>query len=189
MLMLTNGNDTILTPASGINIDANFTGFNAASLHALADFFEDQATLARGRAIHYETHDQATKKVHKDLKYYREQLPKFVRRYLRRGYELDDAIALASDVSKIPFDTVQIHWTYFVRAKRKKDIMKRNKLIIQLAEMGFSNQAIGRRFDLHENSVSRIISTFASDDFRRGRFKDRFERPEPPQPKLKLIKQ
>lgn len=175
MTFTSNNCENIVTPINGVNIDTNFVDFSYTQLYAMAEFFEEQANMCRSRAVYFESRTVSTSKIHKELKYYREELPRFVRRYLRQGYNLDEAIKKASEVSEIPADTVEIYWIYFTRAKRAAEKKRRNDLILYLAEYGFCNQAIGKRVKMHEKSVSRVISQNAPSDFVRGRNSFKFK--------------
>ncbi len=159
----------IITPSNGINIDRHLISLGFMELYALAEFFDHKAEECRARASYFESRQASSDSFKRELQYMRDELPRVVAKQLRHGHTLDTAIQKTAEITAIPCDTIEIHWTYFTRAKRRRDRENRNKLIVQLAEYGLSNDAIGKRLRLHPNSVSRIISETAGYGFRRGR--------------------
>lgn len=102
---------------------------------------------------------------------------RIVIRHLRKGCTLDEALEKTADDIGAPIDSVKRTWRRFCNDKSIYELRRRNRLIIELASFGFTNAQIGRKVNLHPNSVSRIIGA-ARRDYHLARSG------EPPQPEM-----
>lgn len=84
--------------------------------------------------------------------------PRTVERHLLKGCTLAEAIELTANESGLPADSVKRAWQRFTHQKSNDDLRRRNRLIIELAALGFSDSDIGKKVNLHRNSVNRIIN-------------------------------
>ena len=135
-------------------IDQNLNQMDHLSLRDLADFFENQAEMCREHA-----HKNAltTDEQQSGAIDFLMRTPRIVMRYLRAGCTLDEALQKTAECTHAPIGSIQRAWRRFLADKSTYELRRRNRLILELASMGFKNADIGRKLGLHPNSVSRII--------------------------------
>mgnify|MGYP000536592238 CR=1 FL=1 len=140
------------------------------SLEDMAKFFEEQAEHCRMQA--------ATQKIATDGERiaagmdFIVRTPRIVIRYLNKGYSLEEAMSRTSTETGAPITSIERAWNRFTHDKSIYETRRRNRLILELAAMGFSNADIGKKVHLHSNSVSRIISR-ARKDYHKARVVDK----------------
>lgn len=128
------------------------------SLRDMADFFEHQAELIRNQSnyIVAKNNVQARQSVAIDILI---TSPRIVLRLLQTGQSLQEAQINAAKEIGAPVSTIENGWKRFCYDKSHYELKRRNRLILELAAMGFSNSDIGKKVFLHPNSVSRIITS------------------------------
>jgi len=135
------------------------------TLSDMAEYFEGQAEIMRHKAAQNAAGD--SERIAAGIDYLL-SAPRLVRRSLRQGYKLEQAIELAAKEMKAPLGSIKASWGRFCADKTTYELNRRNTLIIELAGLGLTNAQIGKRVNLHANSVSRIISN-ARKSYRLGR--------------------
>ncbi len=126
------------------------------SLEDMAQFFDEQAEVCRLQA-------SEQKPVMDDMKQaaamdFLMRSPRITMRYLNEGNSLKEAIEKTAKKIGAPVKSINRAWYRFTHDKSLYEMRRRNRLILELATMGFTNADIGRKVNLHPNSVSRIIS-------------------------------
>lgn len=126
------------------------------SLEDMAQFFEEQAeTLREQAANQISTTDEARQANAIDFLY---RSPRIVMRFLNKGESLEFAIEKTAQETGAPVVSIERAWRRFTQDKNLYTLRRRNRLILELVAMGFTNADIGRKVNLHPNSVSRIIA-------------------------------
>lgn len=138
----------------------NLARLDHLSLNDLANFFEDQAEICRHEAVKSATSDLEKQAAGIN---YLVNAPRLIMRHLKQGHRLNDALKSTSEELKVPLSSIQRTWERFTHDKSIYELKRRNRLIIELAALGFSNSDIGKKVNLHPNSVSRIISKVRKD--------------------------
>ena len=128
------------------------------SLEDMADFFELNAEMFRQMAFDKRRDmDKQTERAGMMI----EALPREVLRHIEKDYvDRSTAIQRVSDEYNLPYKTVEGCYSRFTSRRSAHASRMRNRVIIELAALGFTNAQIGKRVDLHPNSVSRIISSW-----------------------------
>lgn len=134
------------------------------TLNDLADFFDGQAENCRQKAIQQAFSNDEKKAAGIDFII---RTPRIVMRHLKTGCTLHEAIRKTAHETSVPETSIKNAWKRFCYDKSLYEMKRRNRLILELATMGFSNADIGRKVNLHPNSVSRII-TRARKDYHSG---------------------
>lgn len=137
------------------------------SLRDMADFFERQAELIRQQSDQIAANNNIQAR-HASAVDTLIRSPRIVLRFLQRGCTLVEAQNQAAKTIGVPVGSIERAWKRFCFDKSHYELKRRNRLIIELAAMGFTNADIGKKVFLHPNSVSRII-TKARASFRAGR--------------------
>ena len=135
------------------------------TLSDIAEYFEGQAEIMRHKAAQNAAGD--AERIAAGINYLL-SAPRLVRRSLRKGYNLEQALEIAAKEMQAPISSVKASWGRFCADKSIYELNRRNTLIIELAGLGLTNAQIGKRVNLHANSVSRIISN-ARKSYRLGR--------------------
>lgn len=135
------------------------------TLQDMAEFFERHADICREQAAQNAASE--AEMIAAGINYLL-AAPRIVRRYLRQGYCLEKAAEKTAIQENLPLPSVMSSWRRFCHDKSRYELARRNTLIIELAALGLSNADIGKRVNLHPNSVSRIISN-ARKAYRYGR--------------------
>ncbi len=135
------------------------------TLNDLANYLEEQARIIRERSALNAVMDNEAITAGID---YLVASPRIVRRKLRQGERLNDALTQTADEMNVPVGSVKRSWHRFLADKNRYELQRRNTLIIELAALGKTNAEIGRMVNLHAHSVSRIISK-ARKAYRQGR--------------------
>ena len=138
------------------------------SLKDMAEYFEHQADYCRHQAVKSARSEVETVAAGAS---YLVTAPRIVSRYLRKGESLEYALERTAKSLSVPFETIERTWKRFLCDKSLYELRRRNTLILELACLGLTNADIGRKVNLHPNSVSRIISS-ARSDYRHGRAVD-----------------
>ena len=141
-----------------VKIDTDLLNLGFHDLHTVADYFDKQVDIKRARAFRSEYAATLQDRLHIREKFLSGDIPKMVYKQLRRGMGEKRAFEEVATIAGIPARTVEVRWINYCKARKKRALRDRNTKIYELAVLGHSNDEIGKRFNLHPNSVSRIIS-------------------------------
>ena len=139
------------------NIDTELVELDHQALFTMANWHDKQATILRERAYNLASRAKAENDIDRRLKML-DRLPETVMKYLRQGCTLSEAQNKAAAHVNCLLATVEVRWEKFITLKDERSQGQRNRLIMDLAELGHTNAQIGERVGLHPVSVSRIIS-------------------------------
>lgn len=126
------------------------------SLNDMASYLEVQAETLRLQAANQQSNSDSGKQAAAMDHLIR--TPRVVMRHLNKGMTLDSALEMTANDTGAPIVAIKRAWTRFTHDKSLYEMRRRNRLILELAAMGFTNSEIGKRVNLHCNSVSRIIA-------------------------------
>ncbi|MBL4761668.1 MAG: hypothetical protein JKY93_03100 [Gammaproteobacteria bacterium] len=141
-------------------VHQSLTRLDQLSLSDLAEYFDEQAELCRQEAV--KTAKSELERQAAGINYIVSS-PRIVMRHLKQGCTRDEALEKTAVIMGIPHGSIERTWMRFLSDKNIKELKRRNTLIIELVAMGFSNADIGRKVNLHPNTVSRIISKARAD--------------------------
>src|SRR5687768_4770286 len=109
------------------------------SLRDLADFFDKQAELLRHKAMQdCKSSDEKTAGAIDYLL----RSPRIVMRHLKHGCTLEEAQQSTADLIGAPVESVKNAWKRFIYDKSHYELRRRNRLIMELATLGFTNADI-----------------------------------------------
>ena len=132
-------------------------GLDPQQLFLMADYYESQSMALRARAVWMAQKSAEDASSDRRMDYVRVEGPRAVRRFLRRGYALKDALVQAAAVTGILMDTVDWHWRAWLRDKSDQARAQRANLIYDMAQIGRTDAEIGKAVSLHEKSVARLL--------------------------------
>lgn len=135
------------------------------TLNDLANFFEAHAESCREKAALQVFDDGERNAAAIDCLIIS---PRIVMRFLRQGCTLSEAQEKTAEDIAAPLELIERSWKRFCYDKSLYELKRRNRLVLELAALGFTNADIGKKVNLHSNSVSRIISK-ARKDYHSGR--------------------
>lgn len=150
-----------LSPQSPTSPQEKLRYVDHLSLEDMAKYFEEQAEHLRMQA--------ATQKVSTEGERiavgmdFIVRTPRIIIRFLNKGYSLEEAMQQTEKETNVPIPSIKNAWNRFTHDKSVYEARRRNRLIVELAAMGFTNANIGKKVNLHPNSVSRIISKARKD--------------------------
>lgn len=137
-----------------VKIDEELNQVDHISLRDLADFFEKQAEILRHKSMQdSKSNDEQTAGAIDFLL----RTPRIVMRHLKTGCTREEALQRTADLTGAPLATIERAWKRFLYDKSDYELRRRNRLILELAALGLKNADIGKKMNLHPNSVSRII--------------------------------
>lgn len=138
-----------------VKIDDELRQLDRYSLADLAEYFDKQAEICRQKALE-DTENAAEKQA--GAVDFLMRTPRIVMRHLRLGCTLTEAQQKTAALTGAPLGSIENAWSRFCSDKSTYELRRRNRVILELAGMGFANADISRKMALHPNSVSRIIS-------------------------------
>lgn len=137
------------------NTDNMLSQVDHFSLNDFAEFLERSADQVRELAVKNSIKPEEQQAGAIDFLL---RTPRIVMRHLKSGHSLDDAMALTAKETGAPVGSINRAWRRFCQDKSLYELRRRNRLIIELAAMGFTNAQIGKKVNMHPHSISRIIS-------------------------------
>ena len=143
-------------PAHLSDLTSNMTSYQ---LFLMADFFESQSMAIRARAVCLAHHSSQSASIDARVEYVAVEGPRAVRRFLRQGKAIHEAIASAAAVTGIRRDAVEWHWTHWCRLRTDAQRAQRDNLMYDMAQVGLSDATIGKAVRLHEKSVARLLKS------------------------------
>ena len=146
------------------NLNEKLKYVDSYTLNDLANYMEKQAEELRAQAAEQAINQSEKNSFAVD---HIIRTPRIVMRYLKTGCTLIEAKTKAANDCSLPIGTIDNAWSRFCMDKSNYELKRRNRLILELACLGFTNSDIGKKVGLHPNSVSRII-TKARRDYHTG---------------------
>lgn len=128
---------------------------DSGQLFLMADFFESQSMAIRAHALYLAHKIDADASVDARHHYVTVEGPRAVRRFLRRGLDLMQALTEAAAVTGIRRETVEYHFRRWAKSPEGKG--QRLNIMYDMAQLGMTDAQIGRAVYMHEKSVSRAL--------------------------------
>mgnify|MGYP006440503079 CR=1 FL=1 len=138
------------------HIDEDIAKLDYNSLLHLSRWHQKQANLLRKRIDEIEYYKGMNERSRERVDFLA-RMPQYVRRHLRRGLSLEEAIDATHTDTGVKKYCIRQHWKDYIRSKNENDIALRNQLILDLAALNMTHSTIGQRLGLHRKSVARII--------------------------------